>query len=76
MRAHRALRDTWQRIERTFADPARLDAVYKDRWWDQAPPRDGHWVAFHLLEHDIHHRADILIYLTLLDVELPRVWTP
>jgi uncharacterized damage-inducible protein DinB len=71
-----ALRQTWDRIERTIGDQAKLDAVYRDRWWAEAPPREGHWVAFHLLEHDIHHRADVLMYLALLGVETPQVWTP
>ena len=71
-----AFRRTWERIERTFADQAKLDAVYRDRWWAEAPPRTGHWVAFHLLEHDIHHRADLLLYLALCGVETPQVWTP
>jgi hypothetical protein len=67
---------TWERIERVFTDQARLDATYRDRYWAGAPLRDGHWVAFHLLEHDIHHRADLLLYLALLDIETPQVWTP
>ena len=71
-----AFRRTWERIERTFTDQARLDATYRDRWWAEAPLRDGHWVAFHLLEHDIHHRADLLLYLALLGIETPQVWTP
>ena len=71
-----ALRRTWARIEPTIADQAKMDATYKDRWWKEAPPRDGHWVAFHLLEHDIHHRADLLMYLALLGIETPQVWTP
>ena len=71
-----AFRQTWERISRTFTDQTRLDATYKDKWWDKAPLRDGHWVAFHLLEHDIHHRADILLYLALLGIETPQVWTP
>jgi uncharacterized damage-inducible protein DinB len=71
-----ALRRTWERVERTLADQARLDATYRDRWWKEAPPRTGHWVAFHLLEHDVHHRADLLLYLAMLGVETPRVWTP
>ena len=37
--------------------------------------RTGHWVAFHLLEHDIHHRADMFLYLALLGIEPPQVWT-
>jgi uncharacterized damage-inducible protein DinB len=38
--------------------------------------KTGHWIAFHLLEHDIHHRADVLHYLALLGVEHPDVGTP
>ena len=71
-----AFQRTWERIERTFGDQAKLDAIYRDRWWTEAPPRTGHWVAFHLLEHDIHHRADLLLYLALGGVETPQVWTP
>jgi uncharacterized damage-inducible protein DinB len=71
-----ALRRTWERIERVFADQSRLDATYRDRYWAEAPLRDGHWIAFHLLEHDIHHRADMLLYLALLGIETPQVWTP
>ncbi len=71
-----AFRETWERIERVFSDQSRLDETYRDKWWAEAPPRDGHWVAFHLLEHDIHHRADILMYLALLGIETPQVWTP
>ena len=36
----------------------------------------GHWIAFHLLEHDIHHRSDIFHYLALLKIEHPDVGTP
>lgn len=71
-----ALRQTWQRIERVFTDQSRLDATYRDRWWAEAPLRDGHWYAFHLLEHDVHHRADLLLYLALLGIETPHVSVP
>jgi len=33
-------------------------------------------IAYHLLEHDIHHRADIFHYLALLGIEHPQVETP
>jgi uncharacterized damage-inducible protein DinB len=54
--------------------PDRLDAEYKDAFG----PRTirGHWLAFHGLEHDIHHRADIFHYLALLEIEHPDVGTP
>jgi uncharacterized damage-inducible protein DinB len=70
-----ALRMTWERVERPFADQAKLDATYRDRWWAEAPPYNGHWVAFHLLEHDLHHRAEMLLYLTLLGIEVPAEFT-
>jgi uncharacterized damage-inducible protein DinB len=71
-----ALQATFERIERTFTDRERVDATYKDRWWKEAPLRDGHWAAFHLLEHDIHHRADIFLYLALLDIKVEDVSVP
>ena len=70
-----ALRRTWERMERTVTNQAKMDATYRDRWWAEAPPRTGHWVAFHLLEHDIHHRAEMLAYLALLGIEVPSEWT-
>jgi uncharacterized damage-inducible protein DinB len=70
-----ALRGTWQRIERTFGDQAKVDATYVDRWRRERIEYTGHWVAYHLLEHDIHHRADMLLYMTLLGIETPQVWT-
>lgn len=71
-----ALVATWERIERVFTAQGRLDAMYEDRYWAEAPLRSGHWVAFHLLEHDIHHRAELLMYLALLGIDTPQVWTP
>ncbi len=63
---------TWQRVTRFLADAAKLDATYDDG----GKPVTGHWIAFHLLEHDIHHRADIFHYLALLGIETPEVGTP
>ena len=68
-----ALRRSWQRLEPFLRDEERLDATY-DVDWGEAPT--GHWIAFHLLEHDIHHRADIFHYLALLGIETPDVGTP
>ena len=67
----REFRRTWERVTRFLADPARLAAQYQE---DELVT--GHWIAFHLLEHDIHHRADILHYLALLGIETPEVGTP
>ena len=58
---------------RSSATEAKLDATYDD---DRGAMVTGHWIAFHLLEHDIHHRADIFHYLALLGIETPDVGTP
>ena len=66
------LRRSWERLQLFLRDTAKLSIEYET-------PRGtvgGHWAAFHLLEHDIHHRADIFHYLALLNIEHPQVGTP
>ena len=70
------LRVSWERLERFLSDPAKIAASYEDVWYDKPTTFTGHWLAYHLLEHDIHHRADIFHYLALLDIEHPEVGTP
>ena len=72
----RELRRTWDRLGRFLSDPLKLDAVYEGSRVDVEYSYSGHWIAFHLLEHDIHHRADIFHYLALLGIEHPDVGTP
>ncbi len=70
------LHRSWQRLERFLSDAARLAANYNVVYYDEPQTFTGHWIAYHLLEHDIHHRADIFHYLALLGVEHPNVETP
>ena len=72
----RELRRTWERVQRFLSEQQYLDRVYEDSRGDVEHNYSGHWIAFHLLEHDIHHRADIFHYLALLGVEHPDVGTP
>jgi len=68
------LRWSWERVTRFVADPAKLAAEY---WIEfDGVNKSGHWVAFHLLEHDVHHRADLFQYLHILGIEHPDVGTP
>lgn len=62
---------TWERVQLFLADPANLAAKYQED-----AEVSGHWIAFHLLEHDIHHRSDIFHYLALLEIDHPEVGTP
>ena len=68
------LRDSWARVGRFLSNQALLDGRVDRDYLDG--PVSGHWVAFHLLEHDIHHRADIFHYLALLEIEHPEIGTP
>ncbi len=68
------LRDSWARTARFLSNQALLDRTVERDYMDA--PVNGHWVAFHLLEHDIHHRADIFHYLALLEIEHPEIGTP
>ncbi len=62
---------TWGRLGRFLTDPVALEREYQE---DAVV--SGHWIAFHVLEHDIHHRADLLHYLALLGIATPEVGTP
>lgn len=72
----REYRRTWERVERFLSDPAKLAANYKGSYQDESWNHNGHWIAYHLLEHDVHHRADVFHYLALLGIEHPDVSTP
>ncbi len=63
----RELGRTFQRLTRLLTNAVQLDARYPDPGY-QPSVRSGHWLAFQLLEHDIHHRAELLQRLALLDI--------
>ncbi len=67
---------SWARVERFLSEQAKLDKVYEGVRFEESFSYSGHWIAFHLLEHDIHHRADIFHYLALLEIEHPEIGTP
>jgi len=70
------LRLSWERLQRFVSDPTKLSATYEGVYFGEPHSFAGHWIAYHLLEHDIHHRADIFHYLALLGIEHPQVETP
>ena len=67
-----AYRRSWDFVAPFLRDEAKLSASYANGEYTVS----GHWIAFHLLEHDIHHRADVFHYLALLGIETPDVGTP
>jgi uncharacterized damage-inducible protein DinB len=65
----RELERTWARINRFLANQSQLDESHTEEWEGERHTFDGHWIAFHLLEHDVHHRAELMQRLALLDIE-------
>ena len=59
---------SWQRIEACVADAEALAREYDAPFYGKTQRLSGHWLAFGLLEHDIHHRAEILSYLDALGI--------
>jgi uncharacterized damage-inducible protein DinB len=63
------------RLQRFISNAALLDAEYAGEWDGKPWRHSGHWIAFQLLEHDIHHRATIFDYLALLGLPHPSFET-
>jgi uncharacterized damage-inducible protein DinB len=64
----RELVRTFARLGRFLANQAQLDATYADDR-ENGLTFSGHWIAFHLLEHDIHHRTELMQRLAHLDID-------
>ncbi len=68
---------SWKRLERFLSNREQVAATHEGTHPDGEPfALSGHWIAYHLLEHDLHHRSDIFHYLALLGIEHPQVGTP
>ena len=70
------LRQSWKLVEAFLSEQRYLDRVYEGSREGVDYSFSGHWIAFHVLEHDIHHRSDVFHYLALLGIEHPEVETP
>lgn len=64
----RELMRSFARLQRFLSNQAQLDASYRDDWNGETVTLSGHWIAFHLLEHDIHHRAELLQRIALMGI--------
>jgi hypothetical protein len=63
------LQASWQRVAQFVGDDRLLAGEYDVPYADKSAKLSGHWLAFGLLEHDIHHRGELLGLLDLLEVE-------
>jgi uncharacterized damage-inducible protein DinB len=66
------LRLSWRRLDVLLTSPERLAAEFDINVEAGTARLNGNWTAVGLLEHDIHHRADILHYLALLGIDHPE----
>lgn len=61
---------SWERMEPFLRDSIAIGREYElDFPGGESAPYSGHWLLFGQLEHDIHHRADMLHYMRELGIE-------
>ena len=74
------LRHSWGILAEFLSDAKRLDAQCEPnaRGFYQLEPEiyDGHYVAYHRLAHDLHHRSTVLDYLGQLGISLEGLIRP
>jgi uncharacterized damage-inducible protein DinB len=64
----------WERLDKFFAsDPRILKEDYQFQGRARQVTFSGYWIYNHLLEHDIHHRAQINQYLRILGITPPEI---
>ncbi|MBT5775154.1 MAG: hypothetical protein HOH95_12345 [Dehalococcoidia bacterium] len=70
------LRASWERVASFLGDAEALDREYEppagDPPYVDPPEFRGHYVAFHRLAHDVHHRAQLLDRIRDLGLEVPE----
>lgn len=71
----RQLRASWEMVAAFLSDPARLDTVHEPLTanapeYNEPDVYDGHYVAFHRMAHDLHHRSTIIGHLGRLGISL------
>jgi uncharacterized damage-inducible protein DinB len=78
------LRLSWARLSKFLESREALDGpdpregappseFFSGPEYNDPANKNGHYVAWHRLVHDIHHRADILHYLDILGVDLSGI---
>ena len=72
----RRMRSSWDMVEAFLADQEKLDAVHEPPKGTTEPEYldpevyDGHYVAYHRMAHDLHHRSTIIGHLGQLEISL------
>lgn len=66
----------WERIhQKTLAALSKMSATALDRKVkiEQNGKVPVSWLLWHVIEHEVHHRAQIIVYLRLLGLEPPQI---
>ncbi len=59
---------SWERLAQFVGSETLLAGEYDVPYQGKTAKLSGHWLAFGLLEHDIHHRGELIGLLDLLEV--------
>ena len=63
------LRLSWERMQPFLSDGDQLAREFDVPFQGKTSRVSGHWLAFGQVEHDIHHRGEIMSYLDMLGIE-------
>ena len=69
------LRLSWEMVAAFLTDPVKLDAVHEPLTanapeYVEPEVYDGHYIAYHRMAHDLHHRSTIIGHLGQLGISL------
>jgi uncharacterized damage-inducible protein DinB len=69
-----ALLEQWHRPTQAWLDRPESDLAHEVMSEAKGRRYTAHWVLDRVHEHDIHHRAQLGMYLRMLGIEPPSMW--
>jgi len=69
-----ALLERWHRPTQAWLDRPESDLAHTVVSESRGRTYTAHWILDRVHEHDIHHRAQLGVYLRMLGIEPPSMW--
>ena len=71
----RRLASSWQMVAEFLSDESKLDAAHEPLvanapGYNEPEVNDGHYIAYHRMAHDLHHRSTIIGHMAQLGTSL------
>jgi uncharacterized damage-inducible protein DinB len=69
-----AMLEQWHRPTQAWFERPEADLAFEIYSEEKGRHYTAHWVLDRVHEHEIHHRAQLGVYLRMLGIELPSLW--